>query len=133
MGLKVVNEEQKAIIEYIKDHFVGWLEEKNIIPFPQRANPVETQLLERMVRVEEEIKRQNEKFERIDERFEHMNEKFDMMIAHSDKRFEAIDQRFEAIDQRFEQIDRRFNRMYLFQLATFTAIVGSAVAVILKA
>ncbi len=127
-----MKDQQKALIEYIKEHFVGWLEEKNVIPFPQRSGLLETQLLERMVRVEEELKRQNDKFARIDERFEHMNGKFDMMLAHSDKRFEAPDRRFETIDQRFEEMDRRFNRQSLYQLATFTAIVGSAAAILLQ-
>ena len=125
MGAEVVNEDQKAIIAYIKEHFVGWLEEKNIIPFPQRTTVIDTQLLERKVRVEEAIKRQNDKFdyinhkfEHMDEKFEHMNEKFDILVFQNEKQFEAI--------------ERRFGRQSLYQLATFTAIVGSAVAIILK-
>ncbi len=111
MGLKAVNEEQKAIIEYIKEHFVGWLEEKNIIPFPQPSGSFDKELLERMVRVEEEIKRQNEKFDHMKDKFDYLNDKFDFMMA---------------------QTEKRFNRQFLFQLATFSAIVGSAVAILLQ-
>ncbi len=27
MGIEAVNEEQNAIIEYVKNHFVGWMED----------------------------------------------------------------------------------------------------------
>ena len=144
MGAEAVNEDQKAIIAYVKDHFVDWMEEKNILPFPQRTDPVDPRLLERMIRVEEELKRQNEKFDHQNEKFDLQNEKFDILIANMDKRFTSLEnrmnQRFTGVqnqmDQRFtamqKQMDQRFNRQTLFQLATFTAIVGSAVAVLLR-
>ena len=60
------------------ERIAGWLEEKNIIPFTQRTGTIDTQFLERMVRVVEELKRQNKKSVRIDEKFEHMKEKSDL-------------------------------------------------------
>ncbi|MDA3957896.1 hypothetical protein [Oceanispirochaeta sp.] len=36
MGEAQVKEEEQAIVNYIKDHFVDWLEEKKVIPFPPR-------------------------------------------------------------------------------------------------
>ncbi|OQY34028.1 MAG: hypothetical protein B6241_05975 [Spirochaetaceae bacterium 4572_59] len=118
MGAEPVNEEQMVIVEYIKEHFVAWLNERNILPFPQNPPTIDTQLLERMVRVEETLKRQNDKFDHQNEKFDLQNDKFDMLIS--------------RMDQRFSEIDRRLNRQSLYHLATFSAIVGSAVAIILK-
>ncbi|MDC7240665.1 MAG: hypothetical protein PQJ50_09925 [Spirochaetales bacterium] len=134
MGIEAVNEEQNAIIEYVKNHFVGWMEEKNILPFPRTAQTLEPQLLERMVRVEETLKRQNDKFD-------HQNEKFEILIDNIDKRFNSfekrMDERFEESDRRFDsiqkQMDQRFNRQSLYHLATFTAVIGTAVTIILGA
>ena len=132
MGAEPVNEEQMAIVEYIKEHFVGWLEERNIIPFPQKPSTIDTQLLERMVRVEETLKRQNDKFDYQNEKFTHQNEKF----THQNEKFDLQNDKFDMLisrmDQRFSEIDRRLNRQSLYHLATFSAIVGSAVAIILK-
>lgn len=105
MGAELVNEDQKVLIDYVKNHIVDWLEEKSILPFPGSRQNLDTQLLERMVRVEEKL--------------EHQNEKFELLIANMDKRF--------------DDINRQFNRQNLYHLATFTAIIGSAVAIILKA
>ncbi|MDC7241234.1 MAG: hypothetical protein PQJ50_12835 [Spirochaetales bacterium] len=116
MGVEAVNEEQKTIIEYVKNHFVDWMEEKNIYPFPRERQSIDTQLLERIVRVEETLKRQNDKFD-------HQNEKFELLITSQEKRFTALE----------TQMNQRFNRQNLYHLATFTAVIGSAVAVILKA
>ena len=62
------------------------------------------ELLERMVRVEEELKHQRELLkafmEQVDKRFEQM-----------EKRFEQVEKRFEQVDKRFDQIDKRFNFM----------------------
>ncbi len=139
MGRNAVNEEQKAIIQYIKDHFVDWMAEKHILPYPQKEDSLNTQLLERMVRVEETLKRQNEKFDHQNEKFDHQNEKFDLLLGKMDqhmmeidRRFAEVDRRFEDMNQRFIEIDRRFDRQSLYHLATFSAIVGSAVAIILK-
>ena len=71
-----------------------------------------TQLLERMVRVEEELKAQrtlmDERFgfmaRRFEDMFEYMNTRFDAV----DKRFEAVDRRFEVVDKSFESVDKRF-------------------------
>ena len=118
-----MNEEQKTIIEYVKNHFVDWMEEKNIYPFPRERQSMDTQLLERIVRVEETLKRQNDKFDHQNEKFDHQNEKFELLITSQEKRFTALE----------TQMNQRFNRQNLYHLATFTAVIGSAVAVILKA
>ena len=76
------------------------------------------ELLERIVKVEEELKHQREliftfmkqvekRFEQVEKRFEQIDKRFEQI----DKRFEQIDKRFEQVDKRFEQIEKRFEQM----------------------
>jgi methyl-accepting chemotaxis protein len=77
-----------------------------------------TELLERMVRIEEEIKSHriitenlihqvDRRFEQVDKRFEQVDKRFEQV----DKRFEQVDKRFEQVDKRFEQINKRFEQV----------------------
>ncbi len=94
----------------------------------------EFSLLERIIRVEEELKAQREiiaslqremgaRFEAIEKRFETMNKamekrfetmnkamekRFETMNKAMEKRFEAVEKRFEAVEKRFETVDKRF-------------------------
>ena len=91
------NPELERIGDYVKSHLRGWLAELAPAPVPD----VSTQLLERMVRVEEELKPQRGlmiiRFDAVDRRFEAV-----------DRRFEAEDRRFEAMDKRFDDMNKRF-------------------------
>ena len=81
-------------LEQIKHHLTDWMDSKLLqsqwVPGPE--------LLERSVRVEEELKHQRllmrESFEQFEKRFELI-----------EKRFEQVDKRFEQVDKRFEQVD----------------------------
>ncbi len=104
----------------------------------QRAR--EFSLLERIVRVEEELKalrevqitqfaasekrfeamdkrfealqrEMNARFEAMDKRFEAMEKRFEALQREMNARFEAVDKRFEAVDKRFEAVDKRFEAM----------------------
>lgn len=83
-------------LEQIKHHLTDWMDSKLLqsqwVPGPE--------LLERFVRVEEELKHQRllmrESFEQFEKRFELI-----------EKRFEQVDKRFEQVDKRFEQVDKR--------------------------
>ena len=106
----VLREEDVGRIgEYVKP----WLREvvDRMVPRAEAAGP-DTVLLERMVRVEEELKTQrelmDERFGFMEQRFEAVDKRFDDLIAHLDKRFEAVDKRFDAVDRRFEASDKRF-------------------------
>ena len=92
------DEDVGRIGEYVKP----WLRELvgEMVPQPELGG-VGTQLLERMVRVEEELKAQRTL---MDERFGFMERRFEGV----DKRFVAMDKRFEAVDKRFEAVDKRF-------------------------
>ena len=68
----------------------------------------EFSILERIIRVEEELKAQRELF-------------LERFIA-IDKRFEAVDKRFEAVDKRFEAIDKRFEDLIGYMNKRFEAV-----------
>ena len=76
-------------LEQIKHHLTDWMDSKLLqsqwVPGPE--------LLERSVRVEEELKHQRLLMRESFEQFE--------------KRFELIEKRFEQVDKRFEQVDNR--------------------------
>ena len=82
----------------------------------------ELSLLERIIRVEEELKAQREiiaslqkemivRFEAMDERFVVLQREMDRRFGVIEKRFEAMDKRFEAMEKRFEVIEKRFEAM----------------------
>lgn len=121
MGDPVVNlreEDVQRIGEYVKP----WLREVVEQVVPRSAlTAIDQQLLERMVRVEEELKSQRElmevkfdavdrRFQAVDARFEAMDKRFEELIHHMDKRFESTDRRFEAMDKRFDDMHESFKR-----------------------
>ena len=94
-------------LEQIKHHLTDWMDSKLLqsqwVPGPE--------LLERSVRVEEELKHQRllmrESFEQFEKRFELIDKRFEQV----DKRFEQVDKRFEQVDERFKQVDKRFEQV----------------------
>ena len=96
-------------------------------PRPQRTDSDrESNLSERFVRVEEELKHQrelilegfaqsNKRFEQIDKRFDESRQDMLARFEQVDKRFEQMredmNKRFEQVDKRFEQVDKRFEQM----------------------
>ncbi len=87
----------------------------------QRAR--ELSLMERVVRVEEELRAlkeiQNAHFQASEKRFEalqrEMNARFEALQREMMARFEAVDKRFEALQRetnaRFEAMDKRFTQL----------------------
>ena len=103
----------------------------------------EVSLLERLIRVEEELRDQREviasllremnaRFEAVDKRFEAMDKRFEALQRQIDSRFGAVQEelksqkeiiasllremnvRFEAVDKRFEAIEKRMGFMQWF-------------------
>lgn len=69
----------------------------------------EFSLLERIVRVEEELK----SLRKISEiNFQANEKRFESLLREMNARFEAIDKRFEAIDSRFESLQREMNARF---------------------
>lgn len=133
-------EDLKQIVDYAKP----WLRDAIMETAAPRLREVDTQLLERMVRVEEELKAQRElmaeRFSAVDRRFEDMlaasEQRFGDMRSHSDQRFAAMDKRFDeslsASDKRFADMrsysDKRFAALQWTLVVGFT-IVTAAVTV----
>ena len=126
----------EAIGQYVKENLAGWLQEMQQKPEDtqikkpaglsgvaqaptdkaEQGSPrvlSDTVLLERLIRLEEELKAQRTimetRFEALDKRFEAIDKRFNDLIHYMDKRFEAVDKRFEAVDKRFEAVDKRFD------------------------
>ncbi|MDD9987129.1 MAG: hypothetical protein OXQ31_12705 [Spirochaetaceae bacterium] len=107
------DEDVGRIGEYVKP----WLREL-VDRMAPRVEPAgaDTALMERMVRVEEELKAQrelmDERFGFMEQRFDAVDRRFEDLIRHTDKRFETVDKRFEDLiahlDKRFDAVDRRF-------------------------
>jgi hypothetical protein len=114
-------------IEFIKGHLEEWLAEKRLAAAPQPV--LERELLERVVRVEEELRHQRELmqqgFAAMEKRFEEINKRFEQV----DKRFEQVEKRFEQVDRHLTELTRRMDR---FMVWTFSLTV-SAVAIIIAA
>ena len=122
------------IAEYVKP----WLRElvDEMVPRVEIGG-VGPQLLERMVRVEEELKAQRtlmderfgfmaQRFEAVDKRFDAVDKRFEELIAVSDKRFDAVDKRFEELiavsDKRFDAVDKRFEELIAASDKRFDAV-----------
>ncbi len=119
--MELSRETLESIEEYVRGNLKNWLREeaKDQIPL----------LMERSVRIEEELKTQRElmhqgfahmekslnlmerRFEQVDKRFEELRSDMNARFEQVDKRFEQIDRRFEQVDKRFEQVDRRFEQV----------------------
>ncbi len=116
------------IENHIKSNIASWIEDTS---FTKSHYFNEIELIERIVRVQEELKSQrelmlagfeqsNKRFEDMqkytDKRFEvmqeNMDKRFEMIQNNMDKRFEQVDRNFEIIqknmDKRFEQVDKNF-------------------------
>lgn len=93
-------------------------------------NLKEFSLLERIVRVEEELKSLREiseaKFEALQREmkvfFEASEKRFEALQREMNARFEAVDKRFEAVDKRFEAMDKRFESLQREMNARFEAM-----------
>ena len=103
--MPVDDRELQRIGDFVKGNLHGWLQE--VVPQVMQG----TQLLERMVRIEEELKTQRElmaaRFDASDRRFDDVNQRFDDV----NQRFEDMNRRFEDVNRRFGDQNRRFSAM----------------------
>jgi hypothetical protein len=79
----------EQIGEYVKSHFAEWMSASD--PARNRTDPL---LLERMVRVEEELKAQRDLMQ---QGFNAIDKRFEDLIHYMDKRFESIEKRFSSL------------------------------------
>ena len=122
--MELTGQHLEQVGSYVREHLNSWIRD---ISLPTPAAQLDPVLLERIVRVEEELKLQRELmtqgFEQVDKRFEEARVDANARFAQVDKRFEQVDRRFEEVradaNARFEQMDRRFEQMRLDANARF--------------
>jgi hypothetical protein len=139
--------ELNLIGEYVQSHLTGWMEKLGVrAPLDPVTN---TQLLERVFRVEEELKAGRDvmiaRFEASDRRFESidlrigdliktMDDRFNTLTRTMDDRFhsaaKASDDRFEALDKRFEDLKGGFNKRFSLLTWMIGAIMAIVVAIL---
>ncbi|HDQ15258.1 MAG TPA: hypothetical protein ENN41_10650 [Sediminispirochaeta sp.] len=92
-AMEIGDRELEKIGEYVKSHLPQWIDET-----ASKVHQREFDLLERVVRVEEELKSLREVME---ERFTAVDERFNALQKQMDKRFEAqqtqMDKRFTTL------------------------------------
>ena len=128
--MELTGQHLEQVGSYVREHLNSWIRD---ISLPTPAAQLDPVLLERIVRVEEELKLQRELmkqgFEQVDRRFEEVR-------ADANARFEQMDRRFEQMrldanarfddtrahtNTRFEQVDKRFEELRADTLAGFEA------------
>ena len=111
---------EEHIENHIKSNIGSWIGD---ISLTKSSYFNEIELIERMVRVEEELKNQREL---ILIGFEQSNKRFEDMQKYMDKRFEQVDKRFEDMqkymDKRFEDVNNKFKMMFAFMTLGFTIL-----------
>ncbi len=104
VAMEFTKEQLEQIGSYIESNFDRFGAKSNVV----QLRPYDIQLIERMTRIEEELKTQRELFLK-------QNETMLFGFNQMDKRFEQVDKRFEQMDKRFEsmqkQMDVRFDIM----------------------
>lgn len=113
-----VNQEviKNFIVSYIKKHLKEYVRSELESLLVMREKELkEVSLLERVIRVEEELKALRE----IElARFETSERRFEALEKANQQRFETIERRFEALqremDKRFEALEKRFNFIQWF-------------------
>ncbi len=121
---------------YVKNNLRQWLSEvapTAMSPALAPPDPIpNAQLLERMVRVEEELKAQRElfsaRFEAVDRRFEAVDRRF----GDVNTRFEDMNTRFEDMNTRFEDmkdyLNKRFN-VLTWMIGLLTTVVVAVLGI----
>jgi len=105
--MEFTKEQLEQIGSYIESNLDRFGAKSNVI----QLRPYDIQLIERMTRIEEELKTQRELFLKQNETIQFGFTQMDKRFEQIDKRFEQVDKRFEQVDKRFEQMDKRFESM----------------------
>ncbi|HPJ15074.1 MAG TPA: hypothetical protein PLE16_05295 [Spirochaetota bacterium] len=142
--MEFTKEQLEQIGSYIESNFDRFGAKSNVI----QLRPYDIQLIERMTRIEEELRSQREVilkqnetmqfgFAQMDKRFESMQKQMDERFAAVDKRFEMVqksmdtrfemmqknmDNRFEQVEKRFDDVNKKFTMMMWMTSAGFTII-----------
>ncbi|GAB6183569.1 hypothetical protein [Thermodesulfovibrio hydrogeniphilus] len=101
---------EKLMDEFLKNYLPEYIEQ---YVSEREIKLKEIALVERIVRVEEELKSlrllEAERHERL---YSEMNTRFEALYKEMNTRFEAMNTRFEAINARFEALQREINTRF---------------------
>ena len=102
--MEFTKEQLEQIGSYIESNFDRFSAKSNVV----QLRPYDIQLIERMTRIEEELKAQRELMQ--------------FGFNQIDRRFEATDKRFNDVNKRFDDINKKFSMMMWMMTAGFTII-----------
>ena len=125
-AMELTKEQLEQIGSYIESNFDRFGAKSNVIQLRQ----YDIQLIERMTRIEEELRSQRELILKQNETmqfgFAQMDKRFESMQKQMDERFASVDKRFEMIqinmDTRFDDMNKKFTMMMWMMTAGFTII-----------
>ncbi len=106
--MEFTKEQLEQIGSYIESNFDRFGAKSNVI----QLRPYDIQLIERMTRIEEELKAQRELFLK-------QNETMQFGFNQMDKRFESMQKQMDA---RFDDVNKKFSMMMWMTSAGFTII-----------
>ncbi|MBP9023057.1 MAG: hypothetical protein KBH06_07640 [Spirochaetes bacterium] len=108
VAMEFTKEQLEQIGSYIESNFDRFGAKSNVI----QLRPYDIQLIERMTRIEEELKTQRELFLK-------QNETMQFGFNQMDKRFESMQKQMDA---RFDDVNKKFSMMMWMTSAGFTII-----------
>lgn len=122
-AMNLTEEQLRKIGDYIKRNF----DEISGGSRFSHTRAFEMQTIERLTRVEEEVKAQRDiilmGFQQMDKRFElmqtEMNTRFASVQKNMDERFSQTDKRFDDVNKRFDDTNKRFddvNKRFTFMM-----------------
>ena len=111
-AMELTKEQLEQIGSYIESNFDRFGAKSNVI----QLRPYDIQLIERMTRIEEELRSQRELMQLG---FNQMDKRFESMQKQSDTRFEMMQ---KNMDTRFDDMNKKFNMITWMMTAGFTII-----------
>jgi len=110
--MEFTKEQLEQIGSYIESNFDRFGAKSNVV----QLRPYDIQLIERMTRIEEELRSQRELMQLG---FNQMDKRFESMQKQSDTRFEMMQ---KNMDTRFDDMNKKFNMITWMMTAGFTII-----------
>ncbi|HOF33519.1 MAG TPA: hypothetical protein PK624_05685 [Spirochaetota bacterium] len=111
-AMEFTKEQLEQIGSYIESNFDRFGAKSNVV----QLRPYDIQLIERMTRIEEELRSQRELMQLG---FNQMDKRFESMQKQSDTRFEMMQ---KNMDTRFDDMNKKFNMITWMMSAGFTII-----------
>ena len=129
-AMELTQREFDQIGSYVREHLGMWIREVTPPAATVQLDPI---YLERIVRVEEELKSERELmkqgFEQVDKRFDQVDRRFEEMRADMNARFQTVDKRFEEMRADMKtgfEVARSHTNHWMTFLTIVLLVIGSA-------